>query len=114
LSNGNVSKGKKIIARHNFKAVDSIGLCGALEEGCVWSDVYTIKGADAALGFIISGIGAALDVVAPLKSITVKEGDPLYLAADTRALMKLRDAAARGGLKHKKLRNDVTRLVRRD
>jgi hypothetical protein len=76
--------------------------------------VYVIKGADAALGFIMSGIGAALDVVAPLKSITVKEGDPLYLAADTRALMKLRDATARGGLKHKKLRNDVTRLVRRD
>jgi exonuclease III len=114
LSDGNVSKGKKIIARRNFKAVDSIGLCGALEEGCVWSDVYSIKGVDEALAFIMTGVGAALDVVAPVKSITVKEGDQLYLAADTRALMKLRDAAARGGRKHKKLRNDVTRLVRRD
>jgi hypothetical protein len=38
----------------------------------------------------------------------------LYLAADTKAMMRLRDATAGRGVKHKRLRNNVTRMVRRD
>jgi hypothetical protein len=76
--------------------------------------VYAIKGANDVLTHIMAGIDVALDVVAPVNAITVKEGDPLYLAADTKAMMRLRDATAGRGVKHKRLRNNVTRMVRRD
>jgi hypothetical protein len=107
------NKRLKAIKRRNFKAIVSRDLCEALE--CYdWSGVYAIKGADDVLAHIMAGIDVALDVVAPVKTITVKEGDPLYLAADTRAKMEERDATAKRGVKYKRLRNEVTRMVRRD
>jgi hypothetical protein len=103
----------KVIKRRNFKAIESRKLCEALE--CHdWSEVYTIKGADDVLAHVMAAVNVALDVVAPAKNITVKEGDPLYLAADTRAKMRERDATAGRGVKHRRLRNEVTRMVRRD
>jgi hypothetical protein len=47
------------------------------------------------------GINAALDVVAPVKEMTVKKGDDLYLTAKTIAVMKERDAAKRSRNKQK-------------
>jgi hypothetical protein len=104
----------RVIDRRNFKAIYSVSLCAALERHCVWEDVYAIKGADDSLAFIMGGINAALDDVAPVKSISVKAGAPLYLAADIRAAMKARDSVARKGLKYKHLRNEANRLVKRD
>jgi hypothetical protein len=104
-SDMSVSKGSKVII--------SCNLCEALEVHD-WSEVYAIKGADDVLTHIMAGIDVALDVVAPVKAITVKEGDPLYLAADTKAMMRLQDATAGRGVKHKRLRNNVMRMVRRD
>jgi hypothetical protein len=105
--------GKKSIVRRNFKAIESRNLCAALELHD-WGAIYAMKGVDESLAHIMRGIDVALDVVAPAKTISVKVGDPLYLAADTRAAMRSRDAAARGGLKYKRLRNEANRMVRRD
>jgi hypothetical protein len=104
----------RVFDRRNFKAIYSVSLCAALERHCVWEDVYAIKGADDSLAFIMRGINAALDDVAPVKSILVKAGAPLYLAADTRAAMKARDSVERKGLKYKHLRNEANRLVKQD
>jgi hypothetical protein len=56
---------------------------------------------------------SALDSIAPVETIQVREGSPLYLEQDTRAAMAERDQA-RPGKKHKALRNKVNRLVKRD
>jgi hypothetical protein len=55
-----------------------------------------------------------MDVAAPLKRITVKEGMlPLYLRPDTLALMAQRDSLGRGS-RYNAIRNRVFALVRRD
>jgi hypothetical protein len=55
-----------------------------------------------------------MDMAAPLKRITVKEGTlPLYLRPDTLALMAQRDSLGRG-LRYKVVKNRVTALVRPD
>jgi hypothetical protein len=67
---------------------------------------------DAFLEYVTSGIIAALNIVAPEKEIRVKKGPNLYLARDTLEMMKRLDAAS--GNRYRTLRNEVTRLVRRD
>jgi hypothetical protein len=55
-----------------------------------------------------------MDLAAPSKRITVKEGTlPLYLRPNTLALMAKRDSLGRGP-RYKAVRNRVTALVRRD
>jgi hypothetical protein len=99
-----------VITGRDFKRVEAGTLCQALDAACQWSDFYKIHNVDESLSFIMRGINIALDAVAPLKDMMVKKGNNLYLAADTLALMKARDAAARAGdrNKHKYLRNKVT------
>jgi hypothetical protein len=115
-SSSGANNERRVIRRRNFKAINSRNLCDSLEKHCVWSDVYAIKGADESLAFIMQGIEAALDDVAPVKAMTVKAGRPLYLSEDTRTFMKLRDAAAKSGDKDrfKHLRNRTTSKVKRD
>jgi hypothetical protein len=55
----------------------------------------------------------ALDKVAPLQDIQVREGVPLYLEHDTRAAMAERDQS-KPNKKWRALRNKVNRLVKRD
>jgi hypothetical protein len=43
--------------------------------------------------YIIGGLIAAFDVVAPVKAIIVNEGSNLYLSEDTLTTMKRRDSA---------------------
>jgi hypothetical protein len=64
--------------------------------------------------FIIDGIHAALDVVAPVKEITVKTGSNLYLTRETLEMMKRRDLARAGTPRFRALRNAANRLVKRD
>jgi hypothetical protein len=64
------------------------------------------------LEYISGGVLAALDIIAPLRSITVRRGKNLYLAADTLAVMKMRDKA--NGADYRLLRNRASVLVRRD
>jgi hypothetical protein len=85
----------KSIERRNFKALDRLALLRALESW-PWSDVYQIRDPDKVLEFINRGILHGMDLAAPLKMITVKEGLlPLYLRPDTLALMAKRDSLGR-------------------
>jgi hypothetical protein len=64
--------------------------------------------------FINEGIVQGMDLVAPIKRITVKDGElPLYLRPDTLVLMELRDLLGRGP-KYMQVKNRVSNLVRRD
>jgi hypothetical protein len=79
-----------------------------------WSDVFKIEHLDAILTFINEGIVHGMDLVAPIKRITVKDSAlPLYLRPDTLALMARRDSLGRGPM-YKSVRNRVTALVRCD
>jgi hypothetical protein len=100
----------KSIKRRNFKALDRLALLRALESW-PWSDVYQIRDPDKVLDFINRGIVHSLDLAAPMKMITVKEGSlPLYLCPDTLALMAKRDSVGRGP-RYKAVRNKVTAMI---
>jgi hypothetical protein len=77
-----------------------------------WSKVYTIKDVDDILNFITAGIVSALGIIAPEKEIRVKKGQNLYLTRETLEAMRMRDSAT--GKRYRDLRNEVSRLVRRD
>jgi hypothetical protein len=49
--------------------------------------------------YIADGINAALNVVAPVKEITVKAGSNLYLTRETLEMMKRPDSARAGTLR---------------
>jgi hypothetical protein len=67
---------------------------------------------DDILEFISAGIILALNIVAPEWEIRVKKGPNLYLTRETLEAMKKRNAAT--GRRYRDLRNEVSRLVRRD
>lgn len=99
------------LSRRNFKAVTRLDLESALL--CwPWTNIYDIKDVELAHTFLVDGIMAALDLVAPLKCIKVRRGDNLYLSSDTLNLMAERDRAS--GAKYKRLRNRVCSMVKRD
>jgi hypothetical protein len=103
----------KTIKRRNFKALDRLALFRALKSW-PWSDIYQIRDPDKVLEFINRGIVQGIDLAAPLKMITVKEGSLLlYLQPDTLALMAKRDSLGRGQ-RYKAIRNKVTAMVRQD
>lgn len=105
----------KKISRRNFKSVLCADLEWALKSVCDWSLCYSVTNVDDALAFIVSGITAALDIVAPLKVVTVKEDGNLLLARDTRLVMAARDNARAAGLiSYKQLRNRASSLLKRD
>ena len=99
------------IVRRNFKAIGRAELEAALQQW-PWSNIYAIMDVEDALKFVLDGIVAALDVVAPMKAIRVKRGDDLYLSPETLALMRVRDQAS--GKDYRSLRNRVSSLVKRD
>jgi hypothetical protein len=71
-----------------------------------------MKDVDDILNFITAGIVSALDIIAPEKEIRVKSGPNLYLTRETLEAMRMRDSAT--GRRYRDLRNEVSRLVRRD
>jgi hypothetical protein len=64
------------------------------------------------LDYITAGIVSALDTIASEKEIRVKKGQNLYLTRETLEAMRMRDSAT--GKRYCTLRNEVSRLVRRD
>jgi hypothetical protein len=62
--------------------------------------------------FITGGIMRVMDVFAPLKDISVKDGNNVYLSKETLSTMRVRDTAK--GNAYCKAKNHVTALVRRD
>jgi hypothetical protein len=103
------------IKRRNFKGIERAALEAALESMWDWSTVHQIRDVNIIHNFVVAGITAALDVVAPLKEIRVKPGGNLYLTRETLAAMKKRDdARGLSNSNYKFLRNRATRLVRHD
>jgi hypothetical protein len=105
--------GTKLVSlnRRNFKAITRGELEGALNL-TNWTRVYAIRDVDDILDFITAGIVSALDIIAPEKEIRVKKGQNLYLTRETLEAMRKRDSA--NGKRYRNLRNEVSRLVRRD
>jgi hypothetical protein len=96
--------------------VKTAKLEAALESTWDWGAVHQILGVNELHNFVVNGIKAALDLVAPLKVIKVKKGADLYLCAETLGVIRERDEARTGTDKdrYRHLRNLATRLVRRD
>jgi hypothetical protein len=84
----------KLNPRH-FKAICRDALEAALSQRD-WLGIYSIKDVEELHKFVVDGIIAALDVVAPLKEIVVKTGSNLYLTRETLEMMKRRDSARAG------------------
>jgi hypothetical protein len=110
---GSHSPGTKLVSlkRRNFKAISREELEGALSI-TDWTKMYSIKDVDDILVYITAGIISALNIVAPEREIRVKKVPNLYLTQETLQAMKKRDAAT--GRRYRDLRNEVSRLVRRD
>jgi hypothetical protein len=111
------SKGTESMKRRNFKAVRVADLVSALESTWDWDAIHGIPGVDAAHKYVVDGILAALDIFAPMAEIKVKRDNNIYLTAETLGVIRRRDLArAKGGdpAVYRGLRNDATRLVRRD
>jgi hypothetical protein len=77
-----------------------------------WGAIYQLQDVDNALEYLTTGIGSALDRVAPVKIVTILKGKCLYLARDTLDLMKLCDVDK--GSRYCKLRNRGLVLVEKD
>jgi hypothetical protein len=99
------------LKRQNFQAITRGELEGALNH-TDWTRVYAIRDVDDILDFITAGIVSALDIIAPEKEIRVKSGPNLYLTLERLETMRKRDLAT--GRRYRELRNEVSRLVRRD
>jgi hypothetical protein len=74
--------------------------------------VYAIRDVDDILDYITDGIVLALDIVTPEKEIQVKKGPNLYLTRETLEAMRKRNSTT--GKRYCDLRNEVSRLIRRD
>lgn len=100
-----------IVKRRNFKRLRRQQLEDALRAQD-WDGIYQVSNVNSALEYLNAGIVAALDMVAPVKEVTVNRGKNLYLTQHTLNLMKQRDMAK--GAKYRKLRNRCSVLVERD
>jgi hypothetical protein len=114
IASGGAKKSLVQLRRGPFKAIRREALESALESAHDWSVIYAIKDVEEVHKFIVNGISAALDVVAPVKEITVKAGSSLYLSRETLEMMKRRDSARPGTQRFCVLRNATNRLVKWD
>ena len=108
---------ERVVIR-DFKGIDYAALSLELERMGVssWPAPPPGMSADAVLEDLLSILRPLIDKFAPPREIRVRrDTPPLFLARDTRATMRLRDAArARGLRSYRSLRNRAARLVRRD
>ena len=102
----------KTIHRRNFKAVRRQSLEAALEEW-PWAPIYELRDVEKIHNYLLQGITASLDKIAPCKAMKVQQDSCIYLTKETRRAMAARDAA-RNTRHYRTLRNRVTSLVRRD
>ncbi len=110
------ASGLKTMFCRNYKSISPAAICWAINAEAL-SKVFFLDNVGSIHSVIVEGITDALDLVAPLQRVQVKERrSPLYLSNETRSVMRERDsAAARGNLhEYRRLRNKSARLVRRD
>ncbi len=98
--------------RRNFSKIGRNELMSALEDW-PWSDIYVLENEEKIHDFILKGVTAALDRVAPLRIPKPAQREDLYLSKETLRAMEKRDLATSRPA-YRVLRNKVTSLVRRD
>jgi hypothetical protein len=69
----NSNSNTKMVNSRNFKALGTAELGASLEQNWNWGDVHAIRDVNEVHAFVLGGITAALDIVAPLKEIRVKK-----------------------------------------
>ncbi len=109
-------QGLKFVRRRNFKTIDTNRICCVINATAL-SRVFAMEDVDDIHDVITNEIITALDLVAPMERVQVKERrTPMYLASETRAAIKERDTAATRSnhAEYRRLRNKAARLVRRD
>ena len=110
------STGLRSLKRRNFKSISSPAICLAINAENL-SKVFAMGDVEAIHGTIITEITAALDLVAPLQEVQIKDRKlPLYLSNEALLAIRGRDRAATTGNHsvYRRLRNEASRLVRRD
>ncbi len=113
---GQRHQGLKSIYRRNFKSISTTALCWAINAEAL-SKVFGMTDVEEIHEIIVREIICALNIVAPLEQVQVKERrNPIYLSVETRSLIMERDRAAASGnhTKYRKLRNKTAKSVRRD
>jgi hypothetical protein len=113
IASGGAQKSLVQLKQRPFKAIRREALEAALSQHN-WSEIYSIKDVEEVHKYIVNSINAALEVVAPVKEITVKAGSNLYLSRETLKMMKRRDSARAGTQRFRVLRNATNCLVKRD
>ncbi len=112
--------GLKYIRRRNFKSVNAPTIAMAINAEAL-SKVFLMDDVEEIHRAIVNEIIGALDLVAPLRQVQVKDRRaPLYLSQETRCAILARDRAAATAARHgnhaeyRRLRNKAARLVKRD
>jgi hypothetical protein len=95
IASGGAKTSLTKLNRRPFKAIRREALEAALSQQN-WSEIYSIKDVEEVHKFLDDSIHSALDVVAPVKEITLKTGSNLYLTRETLEMMERRDSARAG------------------
>ncbi len=106
----------RIVLKRCLRNITETSMCHALDAKAL-SGVFAMEDVDEILHTITAAINQALDLIAPEKPTPVRpDKPPLFLAMDTKKIMKERDKAATTGPPDlfRALRNRATKLVRRD
>jgi hypothetical protein len=102
-----------MIKRRKIKDLSCADINHALDTTSNWRAICHIVDGDNIHSILVGGIYKALDIIAPTKSMSVRNGEDLYLSNDTLSIMVIRDKA-KGGNAYRDARNRVTAMVRRD
>jgi hypothetical protein len=108
----NINANVQNIVRRNYKGI----MRGELEAAFglwPWDAVHGLENVEDIHAYIVRGITAALDLIAPAKAIKVRKGADLYLSRETLDMMEARDHAP-PGKDYRRLRNVVSSMVKRD
>jgi hypothetical protein len=108
----NVNANIQNIVRRNYKAIVRSEFEAALGLW-PWDAVHGLESVEDVHAFVVRGITAALDLVAPAKAIKVRRGADLYLSPETLNMMVARDRAP-PGKDYRRLRNKVSSMVKGD
>jgi hypothetical protein len=91
----NVNANVQSIVRRNFKAIVRGEFEAALQLW-PWDAVHGLENVEDVHAFVVRGITAALDLIAPARAIKVRRGVDLYLSPETLDMMETRDRALPG------------------
>jgi hypothetical protein len=94
------------IVRRNYKAIMRDEFEAALKLW-PWDTVHGLEKVEDVHAYVVRGITAALDLIAPANAIKVRRGADFYLSPETLDMMKARDCAS-PGKDYRRLRNVVS------